>query len=202
VRLPSFERFRLENGLSVLSIRLDDLPEVSARLVLAASAVDDAREGAGTALLTARALTEGTRKRAAGEVAEWLDLLGARFTLNVDHDATTLSLHFLSRVFDGAFEFLAEVVSEPEFDAKEVERLRDERLDEIARGLDEPRTIANLRLAEATFGDHAYAMRAGGVEETVREISAGDLRDFHARHYRPSGATLILVGDVPNREEL
>jgi zinc protease len=200
--LPGFKRFRLANGLSVLSVRHDDMPEVSARLVLPFGACEDARERAGTALLVARALTEGTAQRSAPEVAEWLDYLGARFSLDVDHDATVLSLHFLSRVTDGAFDLLAEVVAQPAFDAKEVERLREERLDEIASGLDEPRIIANLRMGEASFGSHPYGMRTGGVEETVREIDAGVLSDYHSRFYRPSGATLILVGDVPQPGEL
>ncbi|NIN71865.1 MAG: hypothetical protein GTO46_08030 [Gemmatimonadetes bacterium] len=200
--LPAFKRFRLSNGLTVLTVRHDDMPEVSARLVLPFGAYEDAREHAGTGLLTARALTEGTRERSAREVAEWLDYLGARFSLDVDHDATVVSLHFLTQVMDGAFGLLGEVVARPAFDPAEVGRLRDERLDEIASGLDEPRIVASLRLGEATFGSHPYGMRAGGVEETVREIDAEVLSDFHSRFYRPSGATLVLVGDLPELDGL
>jgi len=200
--LPAFESFRLANGLNVLSVRHDDMPEVSARLVLPFGACEDARQHAGTGLLTARALTEGTELRSAGEVAEWLDHLGARYSLDIDHDATIISVHFLTQVMDGAFDLLAEVVARSAFDAGEVERLRDERLDEIASGLDEPRIVASLRLGEATFGSHPYGMRAGGVEETVSAIDASILRDFHSRLYRPSAATLVLVGDVPQSDEL
>lgn len=202
IALPAFKRFRLSNGLNVLTVRHDDMPEISARLVLPFGACEDAREHAGSGLLTARALTEGTEERSAQEVAEWLDYLGARFSLDVDHDATVVSLHFLTQVMDGAFDLLAEVVSRPAFDAGEVDRLRDERLDEIASGLDEPRIVASLRLGEAVFGSHPYGLRAGGVEETVRAIDAEVLRDFHSRFYRPSGATLILVGDVPQLDVL
>jgi predicted Zn-dependent peptidase len=202
IALPAFTRLRLANGLNVLSVRHDDMPEISARLVFGHGACEDGEGYAGSALLVARALTEGTAERAARDVAAWLDYLGARFSLDVDHDSSLLSLHFLSRVMDGAFEFLAEIVARPAFEAAEVERLRDERLDEIASGLDEPRIIANLRMGEASFGEHPYGMRTGGVEETVRQIAPETLRDFHSRFYRPSGATLILVGDVPGPDEL
>ncbi len=202
VSLPTFRRFSLDNGLNVLAIRHDDIPEVSARLVLQFGAAEDERRHAGTALLTARALTEGTRARPAPAVAEWLDYLGARFSVDVDYDASTVSLHFLSRVFDGALEFLAETIAEPAFEEKEVERLRDERLDEIASGLDEPRIVAGLRVNEATFGDHPYGLRVGGIEETVRAIDNSVLSRFHSRFYRPSGATLIIVGDLPEPSEL
>jgi len=202
VSLPAFRRFSLDNGLNVLAIRHDDLPEVSARLVLQSGAAEDERKRAGTALLTARALTEGTRIRPAPAVAEWLDYLGARFSVDVDYDASVISLHFRSRVLEDALEFLAQTLSAPAFEPKEVERLRDERLDEIASGLDEPRIVAGLRVNEATFGDHPYGLRVGGIEETVREIDSSVLTRFHSRFYRPSGATLIIVGDLPGMDEL
>lgn len=198
IALPRYERFQLENGLRVLAVRHDDVPEVSARIVFPAGAVEDDPGLAGTALLTARALTEGTKQRSAKQVAEELDYLGARFSVDVSHDATLLRLHFLSRVADEALVLLAEIVAGPRFEPKEVERLREERLDEIASGLDEPRVVANLRWAEAAFGDHPYGVRAGGVEETVRAIDAAVLREFHHRHYRPRGATLTVVGDLPD----
>lgn len=202
IKLPHFTRFTLGNGLRVLAVRHDDIPEVSARLLLPFGAVEDERARAGTATLVARALTEGTDLRSAREAAEWLDFLGARFSVEVSHDSTLLSLRLLSRVFDASFDFLAEVVARPAFITGEVERLRDERLDEIASGLDEPRMVAGLRLNEAIFGEHPYGIRAGGTEETVREIDEATLREFHSRYYRPCSATLVIVGDLPETAEL
>jgi zinc protease len=75
-------------------------------------------------------------------------------------------------------------------------------LDEIASGLDESRIVASLRVNEATFGRHPYGMRVGGVEETVREIESSDLVRFHSRFYRPSGSTLVIVGDLPEPDTL
>jgi predicted Zn-dependent peptidase len=200
--LPHFSDFRLENGLRVLAANHDDMPEISARLLLPFGSVEDERARVGTALLVARALTEGTETRSAREVAQWLDHLGARFGVEVTHDNASLSVRFLSRVLDGALEFLAEVTAQPAFDEDEVSRLRDERLDEIAAGMDEPRVVASLRMGEAMFGGHPYGMRAGGTEETVKEIDAATLRSYHRRYYRPGAATLILVGDLPAEEEL
>lgn len=202
IRLPRFERFQLDNGLSVLAVRHDDMPEVCARLVLPYSATDDPESKAGTALMMARALTEGTEDRDAREVAERIDFLGARFGVDVDHDSTLLTLRFLSRVTDGALNFFEEILTRPAFDPKEVGRLREERLDEIARGLDEPRVVASLRFNEAVFDGHPYAVRPGGTEETVAAIDAETLRRFHARYYRPSSATLVLVGDLPDQKAL
>ncbi len=202
IQLPAFRRFRLSNGVQVLTIRHDNLPEVSARLVLGNGATSDPGGRSGTALMVARALTEGTAERSAGDVAAALDHLGARFSLDVNHDSTVLSLDFLSRVQDAAFDLLAEIVTQPAFEANEIGRLKEERLDEIASGLDEPRVVASLRWNEVNFGEHPYGMRTGGVEDTVRAIDRDVLRDYHSNYYRPGSATLILVGDLPGAAEL
>ncbi len=202
IKLPRFTRFQLKNGLSVLVMRHDDMPEVSGRLLFLRGAANDRRDRAGTALMVARALTEGTKERSAREIAEWAGHLGVRFGVDVNHDSSMLSFHCLSHVLDGALEFLAEVTTRPAFAEDEVARLRDERLDEIAAGMDEPRVVASLRVREAVFGEDPYGMRVGGTDETVRSIEPGTLRDFHERFYRPSAATLILVGDLPDAATL
>ncbi len=202
IELPRFQRTQLGNGLTLLIVPHDNLPEISGRLIVPFGAAADTEGRNGSALMTARALTEGTELRSAREVARELDFLGIKFSMDVTHDATVLRLGVLDRVFYEAMELFVEITSRPAFDEGEVERLRDERQDEIARGLDEPRIIANLRLSEAIYGGHPYGVREGGTEETVSRLTAADLRDFHQRFYRPDAATLVLVGQLPEVSEL
>ena len=202
VQLPRFQRARLTNGLTLLTVDHGNIPEISARLVIPFGAAEEPPEKAGAGLLTARTLSEGTESRSARDVARALDTLGARFSVDVTQDSTLLRLGCLSRVFDSAMDILADLITQPAFKPKEVSRLRDERLDEIARGLDEPRVVANLRLNEAIFDGHPYGIREGGSEETVRDLTTDDLRDLHSRFYRPTRATLVLVGDLPPADQL
>lgn len=197
IRLPRYHRFQLANGLQVLAVPHDDLPEVAVELLLPVSTADDPPGLGGLAVLTARALSEGTRRKSAQQVAEAFDELGASFTAEASADASVLALECLEPVLEGALRLLVEVVAEPAFEPKEIRRLRDERLDEIARGLDEPRVVANLRLLESIFGpEHTYGRPEGGRREEVERIDAAEVRAFHERTYRPRGSTLVLVGDV------
>lgn len=197
IRLPRYHRFRLRNGLKVLAVPHDDLPEVAVELLLPVSAADDPDNQGGLAVMTARALSEGTRTKSAQEVAEAFDELGASFQAEVNADATVLAVECLEPVLGDALKLVVELLVEPAFDPKEVNRLRDERLDEIARGLDEPRVVANLRLLESVFGStHPYGRPEGGRKEEVERIDAAAVRRFHARTYTPHGATLVLVGAV------
>jgi zinc protease len=144
------------------------------RLILEAGAAAEQPELGGVAELTGRLLSEGAAGRSALEMAAWLDRLGAAFGASVGYDVSSLSMHFLSDVSDGALDYLRAVVREPAFEEEEVTRVRQERLDEIERHLDEPAVLADLRLIRTIYGDHPYGRPAGGEPETVASLGARD----------------------------
>ncbi len=194
LELPFFHRFRLDNGLKLLVAENRKLPEVSLRLILEAGAAAERPELGGVAELTGRLLSEGAAGRSALEMAAWLDRLGAAFGASVGYDVANLSMHFLSDVSDGALDYLRAVVREPAFEEEEVARVRQERLDEIERHLDEPAVLADLRLIRTIYGDHPYGRPAGGEPETVARLGAGEVTGFHEDQYLPDGAVLIACG--------
>ena len=196
LRLPGFESIPRPDGLDVRVAARDAVPEVSLRLVLEAGASADPAGSGGLAELTARLLTEGAGIRDAAEMARWLDRLGAGFGASVSYDTTVLSMHLLSDVLDEALEFLASATREPRFDDGEFERVKAERLDEIAREQDEPAIVADQALIAAIYGDGLYGRPIRGTHESVGGLAVEAVRDFHSARYAPGGALLIVCGDV------
>lgn len=196
LHLPRFERSRLSNGIELYVAPVPKLPEVSLRLVLEAGAGREPAELAGVAELTGRLLSEGAGGMGAIETAAWLDRIGALFHASVSYDVTMASMYLLSEVLDEALEFLATVVRRPDLAPHEVERVRDERLDEIERQRDEPAIVAGHALIGAIYGGHPYGRPSGGVRETVDGLDPGAVTAFHRGAYGPEGAALIACGDV------
>jgi zinc protease len=196
LRLPRFERRQLANGLDVWILPRRVLPEVSLRLITEAGAAVEPSGECGVSELTGRLLSEGAGRRDAMEMAEWLDHLGATFTVSTSYDVTMVSMHSLTDTLTGALDFLAAAIREPSFAGTETSRVRQERLDEIERDRDEPAIVASRRLAAVIYGDHPYGRPSDGTYESVAGIEAEGVRDFHARHYTARGAALIACGDV------
>ncbi len=194
--LPELARIELGSGLRLLVAEDHQLPEVSMRLVLEAGATCEPSGLEGAAEITGRLLTEGADGRDAREVATWLDRLGAGFSVSAGYDVTILSLHLLRDVLDGALDFLAAVVRRPSFEEAEVERVLGERLDEIDRDLDRPEVLADHALIGALYARHRYGIPAAGTRDTVEALGRPAVADFHARHFGPRGATLVVCGDV------
>jgi zinc protease len=89
------------------------------------------------------------------------------------------------------------VVQRPSFPGEELERLRKERLTRLLQARDDPAAIIEIAFPRIVFGDkHRYGTPAGGGTAEVKAMTLDDLKQFHAAHYRPENATLLVVGDV------
>ena len=194
---PVFERHRLGNGMSVLLVDVPGRPIVSASVVIRAGASDEAPHAAGAAVLGARALSEGTERYDAIELVEASERLGASLHAEAGWDATSVGVDVVNDRLEAALELVAEMVARPTFPAAEVERLRDERLNDLLQARADPRRRADEAFVETIYARRSpYHRPAGGTRETVATLDRVVLRETYIRALHPSRTALIVAGDV------
>jgi zinc protease len=194
---PAAERTRLANGLGLVVAPMAGRPLVSATLVVPRGAVDEPPASGGVTVLTARALTEGTARRNAIELVEAAERLGASLHAEAGWDATTIGVDVVASRLEPALELLVEVAAEPAFPAAEVERLRDERLNDILQARANPRRRADEAFAAAVYAaDSPYSRPAGGRTETVSGLDRGTTAAAWASAFDPASMTHVVGGDV------
>ena len=192
---PTARRTTLPNGLDVRTIQHRKMPVVSALLLLRCGAASDPAGQAGLASLTAALLDEGTRVRTGLEVSECFGRLGAQFDVDAGMDATMVRLTTLARVAGDGLSLLAELVREPRFDTGAFDRVRALRLDRLTQLREVAPVIADRTFARLLYGRQPYGHLPFGTEGGVRTLARDDVVRFHAQCYRPTLATLIVVGD-------
>jgi predicted Zn-dependent peptidase len=194
---PPFRRTRLDNGLSVLSVHLPGRLLVEASLVIVGGASDEAPEHAGATVLMARALTEGTEHYSAIEFVEATERLGASLHAEASWDAMSVSADVPVEHLAPALDLMAEVIARPTFPAGEVERLRDERLNDLLQARADPRRRAEEAFIETIYASGSpYRRPAGGIRETVELLDATAARAELARRFDPARMTLVVGGDL------
>lgn len=194
---PHFERATLDNGLSVVIVPVKKLPVITVSLVADAGAVTEPAGQDGIARLTARALLEGTRSRTGDALTERLERLGAAVDADADWDSSALTMTVLTSRFSDAMALVAEVVLEPAFPERELERLKAERLAEILQRRAEPRGLADEMFSRFLYADDSrYALPDGGSATSVSGIDRTRVASFHGARYRPGSTTAIIVGDI------
>ncbi|MDQ1445460.1 MAG: hypothetical protein QOI20_1924, partial [Acidimicrobiaceae bacterium] len=162
-RFPSFERTRLDSGLQLLVCHQPGRPLAAARLVLDGGAVTEPAGQAGVALLAARALPEGTESLDAFELAEAMEGMGAEIRGEVSYDSMQVRMDVPVTRLGPALALFGDVVRRPGFRPGEVERLRKERLDQLAQEQAVPSALAARAFEGAVFvADSPYARSIGG----------------------------------------
>jgi zinc protease len=106
-----------------------------------------------------------------------------------------VNLYVLKKNFPAALSLMSDVVLRPDFNAPDVQRVRDERVTNLTRAKDEPGAIASNAFQSLVYGArHPYGRFA--TVEATRTLDRDRVAAFHHAAYRPESATLILVGDV------
>ncbi|MBA0051989.1 insulinase family protein [Streptomyces sp. AJS327] len=193
---PEPRRETLPNGLTLLRCHRPGQQVVAVEINLDAP-LDAEPEGLdGVATLMARALSEGTDKHDAEEFAAELERCGATLDAHADHPGVRVALEVPSSRLPKALGLLADALRAPAFAPSEVERLVQNRLDEIPHELANPARRAARQFYRELFEEGTRISRPRqGTEETVGRIDAAAVRAFYETHVRPATTTVVVVGD-------
>lgn len=193
-QFPPFAEATLPNGIRLLVVPNHRLPALSMSLSFAAGDRYDPPGKAGTAGLVAGLLTKGAGTRTADQVAEAIESVGGSLSGGSGPDFLTLEANVLSENAKLAFELLADAVIRPAFDAGEVELARTQALSGLQLAQSQPGSIASRTFARELYGRHPYAVSA--TPASVKGITRDDVVAFQSQRLRPSGALLVLAGDI------
>ena len=198
---PAFERSTLDNGLTIVRCHVPGRPLLQAQLIVRGDAGGGATSedpaNAGATMLTARAMSEGTTVRDAVAFVESAERLGAEMGAAAGWDSLSVHVEVPRAHLAEAMGLFAEMALQPAFPEREVERLRDERLNDLQQVMADARRRAEKAFPAVIYADGAaYSRPLGGVEETVAPIDRELLAARHASLMRPQAATLIVCGDI------
>ncbi len=200
---PAFARHRLPNGLTVIVVDLPGRPLATASLVFRAGAADEDEAAGGAKVLAARALTEGTERYDAIALVEAAERLGASLHAEAGWDALSIGVDVPASRLEPALALVEEVAARPTFPAPEVERLRDERLNDILQARADPRRRADEAFAAAIYApDAPYHRPAGGTSDTVERLDREILLETYRAAFDPARLTLIVGGDLGGTDAL
>jgi zinc protease len=194
---PRIARRTLANGLELRAVSHRSVPVVALVLLVPGGSSADEGGHMGLTSLTADLLDEGSRGQSALEVSDRIARIGGDLDVEVNHDATVISLVTLDRFLDTGLDLLHEVSTAPNLAESDFARVRQLRLERLRQLKDHPGALADRAFAEVLYGAHPYGRPGYGTAASLTAVTAEDVRAFHARMYQPAGATLVIAGDRP-----
>ncbi|MCA1816993.1 MAG: insulinase family protein [Acidobacteria bacterium] len=196
VKFPVPVERTLANGLRVVVVERHTTPLAAARLVVRTGGEADPAQLSGLADMTASLLTKGTATRKAPEIAEAIEALGGSIDSGAGWDASRANLDVGAPKLPQALAILADVARNPVFESEEIERLRQQYLDDLRVALGTPGSLARFVASRVVFGDEPYGHPLAGTPESIARLKREDIVNFHQTYYRPDNAVLVIGGDV------
>jgi predicted Zn-dependent peptidase len=198
-KLPEYEKFVMENGLTVYLLEQHEVPLIYISAVFPAGAISDG-DKYGLASLTADGLLFGTKNYAKKEIEDKLDFIGATYYTYASKEYAEISMSFVNTDRETVFPILKDIVIDPIFDEEEFEKRKKRLLVELERAKERPRQVIRAYYEKFLFADHAYGNPVSGTRESVAAITAKDLKEFYKTNYYPAGAAIAVAGDFDTKK--
>ncbi|NLQ25539.1 insulinase family protein [Shewanella sp. S-1] len=191
--MPSYDKFVLDNGLTVYLMPQREVPLITLNAVVRAGAVNDTT--AGVAQMTAEGLLLGAAGKSKADIEQQVDFLGASLVAEADKEGSYLSADFMAKDIDLMLGLFSAAMLTPDFDAAEFDKLKQRAIAGLQQDKESPRAVIGRYFDKLVFGAHPYGNAASGNSDSLEQVTVSQLRAFHKSYYQPANTAITVVGD-------
>ncbi|MDD5153904.1 MAG: pitrilysin family protein [Desulfovibrionales bacterium] len=196
VEISGAQKFILSNGITLLVKEERNVPTVSMHAVFLGGLRYETAADNGLFNALAQLWTKGTKRRGAQEIAAEIEGMAGSINGFSGKNTFGLSATFLSRFFSRGLDILTEVMLEPDFSPKELEKVRPVLLAQLKQQEDSLPAITFLNFNKLLFTGYPYSMNPLGSPETIKKLSTKKIKEGYQRYVIPGNLVLAIVGDV------
>jgi zinc protease len=195
--LPTVEK--LASGLTIVAESMPiDAVNLNIWLNVGSAIETDAING--MAHFLEHMIFKGTDHLAPGEFERLVERRGAATNAATSQDYTHYYITTAPQDFASLAPLQIDLLCNPRIADKEFQTERLVVLEEIRRSQDDPRRQVYQRSMELAFDRLPYRRPVLGPESVIADLSAQQMRYFHATHYQPKQMTVGVVGNLPVAE--
>ena len=149
-------------------------------------------------------LFEGTTTRPTNkEISNEIEKIGGDFNAYTTNERTCFYVKVLRKHFPIAVEILADILQNPLFRAKDIDKEKKVVIKEIDMVNDEPRYYQWVLLQKNLFEKHPSRYPTYGDKKVINSLNPTKVAAYFRKHYVPNNMVVSIVGDVKNwRKEI
>ena len=190
INIGTPKKFTLKNGLQVLVVENHKLPRVSVTLNIDNPPMAEG-DKKGVSGFVGGLLGTGSTTISKEDFDKEVDYLGA----NIGFGSESAFASSLSKYFPRVLELMADAAFNPVFSKEEFDKQMKQSLDGIKNSENSVSAIAGRVDRLLTYGkDHPFGEFTS--EETLKNISLDDVKNYYNKVFKPNNAYLVVIGDV------
>lgn len=198
--IPQYYTHKFDNGLKIIGTKSSEIPEVVMTITLEGGDLlsgEDIKR-VGVAGLTAAMLDEGTQNYTTEQISARLDELGSTISFSAGTETSTITITTLTKNVDATLKLLEEKLLRPGFIAADFKRVKREMIENTFNNKKNAEVIANNLFRNLVYGNNLLG--AYVTEKNLKKLTLEDVKDYYQKNYSPSVASLVVVGDIDEKE--
>ncbi|MBD3244486.1 MAG: hypothetical protein GF335_00650 [Candidatus Moranbacteria bacterium] len=193
---------KLKSGLTLVTVPIPGIKSVTIMSLFGVGSKYEKKDKMGISHFIEHMLFNGTKKRPTPkELSETLDQIGGQYNAFTGKEYTGYYVKVGYQYFDLGLEWLFDILNNPKFEKRMIEKEKKVIIEEINMYEDTPMQHIHDIFESLIFCGNAAGRDIIGNKKTVSEITKKDLLEFKNRNYRSKNCVLCISGKFDKRIE-
>ena len=194
--LRNVRREVLPNGLTILTEEMQQIRSTSIGIWIKTGSRHEESERNGISHFVEHMLFKGTTSRSAQDIARQVDSIGGNMDAFTAKECICFNIKILDEHLPFAMDILSDLVLNPVFAAKDIQRERGVILQEIKMDEDSPDYLVHEIFTQNFWKDHPLGKPILGTKETVRKFEQKMLFEYYGGFFYPGNMIISAAGSL------
>jgi predicted Zn-dependent peptidase len=196
-----YQEAKLANGVRLITCSMPQTRSAAITFYIGAGARYETDAEAGISHFIEHLCFKGTQKRRTSkEISEAIEGVGGIINGGTDKEITTFWCRVASQHFNLGIDVLVDLLLNPRFDAKDIDRERQVIIEEINMSLDSPRQRVDMLIDELLWPGQPLGRDVAGTKDTVSSITRQQMLDFFTSRYTPNNTVVSIAGQIEDKQ--
>lgn len=190
------KKFKLRNDIEVIVEKLEHVKSVSVGYWVRVGSMNETEKNNGVSHFIEHMLFKGTEHLTAKEIATTMDNIGGQLNAFTSKECTCYYAKVMDTHVDIAFNVLSDMIQNPLFEERDIERERGVVIEEINMYEDSPEDLAHDELAKVMYQNNPLGYPILGTIETLTAMDRECIVSYYNQYYTPQNLVISVVGNV------
>lgn len=199
MKTEDIDFYQLPNGIKVVHV-FNDSPVAYCGMGVMVGTRHELPQESGMAHFLEHCMFKGTTHRSAWHILNRLEDVGGEVNAYTEKEETFVYSTVLEEYFERAMELCADMVLNPTFPQKELDKEKDVIIDEINAYNDSPSELIYDEFENLVFDGCSLGRNVLGTEDVLEKYTTADAAAFHQRCYGTDRMLFFSMGRMPKKK--
>ncbi|MBI2356371.1 MAG: insulinase family protein [Candidatus Doudnabacteria bacterium] len=191
----------LKNGLTLLAVPIESASSITMSIFVKAGSRYEEKRLNGISHFLEHLHFKGTKKYpTAKKLSEVIDSIGGEFNANTGKEHTQYYIRAAYEHGPLVFSVLTEMLQNPLFDEKEINREKGVIIEEINMYKDNPQIHVESLFEQTVWPETALGRDIAGEADVIRSISRKDILEYREKFYQPGNIIIAIAGHFDEKQ--